>query len=216
MLIAGENITLEPPTGVGVVTVSTKWPHATNTYGKKRSYMFWLANDTASEDPYVVCNDSLYTSFVEENKVPPVNETAPDVEWDDTNKRFKFNVEGSYTIMVTCLLDPSEGAGLPWPDGDTAYGLQLYDTEVDNGAWMQRTTQTRFQPSSYYTGANQTVTFTNLLTVSKQANSSTTVAVWANNTLSYGKTLDCKLSVIITKFGDAYTATQPVSNGGGG
>lgn len=195
-IVAGDNIEIDPATGIGAVTITGIWPKfITNTFGHGRSYMYWLYSTDN-----MLFDNSNYTAWNGILK-SPLAQANPDVMWDETNKVFLFQTAGSYTVSITMKLDPSDNEVVYWPEGATVFGVSL------SGAGNQvKTYNTRYSDvsGSGLGSENQITTWSEDLTVSVQANDEIELSAYAYSPDHPNRVLIVSASVIITRFGNPY------------
>lgn len=204
MLRAGENITLDPPTGMGpVVTINAQGPGNIHDYGQGPTYM-WASTGNG---PGITLDGSNYGNFTTLMKVP-VNATSPEVTI--TGNQIHCSTPGSYSITFNVRLQtaPIEGGVDPWPPNITAFGLRF----SANG-FFDTTTHTRYSDYQYDGIANQyqQETFSDTFTFSVSKEGFTkqfwVYAVNQNADLPY---LLCDIEIICTRFGEPYNGDWPI------
>jgi hypothetical protein len=131
-LIAGDNITLDPPGGVGgSVIVTAAGPYDGTDNGRGPSQMYQLEQYNISIDgmPY-----SDWSSWMQ------VGPTTPEVDYDPGLGAFQCQVAGAYSFQVTAKIGFTETSD-PWPDATSVFGFQL---AYNNGELIDQSSHTRF------------------------------------------------------------------------
>jgi hypothetical protein len=200
-LVAGDNVTLDPPGGVGgSVIVTAAGPYAGGNNGRGPSQMFVLTQ-------YNVDCDGL--SAMMWNAMATVYPTPPEVTYNAEQTAFVCAVPGSYSFQVTTKITFANTAD-PWPSGNqtSAFGMRIAQ---GSGEVIDESIHTRYSrvsndglPQEY-----QAVTFSDTFYVSTVAGSTFPLAVYLNYPLNEGNRFDCYAEVVATRIGDEYTIGLP-------
>lgn len=203
-LIAGENISIDPASGIGAVTITGLWPkYITTSATRGRTYLYWLEN---VENSTVVFDGTEFTDWTATQKLP-LNQSTPDVTWDANNQLFTFNNAGSYIVTVTGKLNPDVGGESgDWPAEATVYGIML--TGGNNTFKSYHNRYAGSWGDNLPTEEQQT-TWTDEYTISVAADTDITFGVYAlagtyNNIEAF-----VSASVMICRIGDPYVQPTP-------
>lgn len=196
-LQAGPNITLDPPGGIGPVTISAAGPANINAFGHRATNTFWSINNTP-----ILPNGTHYTNWSTVRKLP-VSGTGQDVGMGSNNAT--FSMAGSYTITVNAVLTPSGGA--EWPVGETVYGII-----APTGDYIQQSVHSRFYDGSGgISTVNQASSWTDTFTISATVGQSMAMSVFIQNSNSTTTpSFDMRIETSITCFGEQYTSDWPI------
>jgi hypothetical protein len=210
MLVAGTNISLDPPSGIGPqVTINALGPASAADYGQGPTYM-WAGVANA---PGVPLDGTSFGNFTTTLKVPTTAPTTPETEIID-NVIWCYT-PGSYSVVFTVKLYTTlndGGAPIAWPFGQTVFGTRF--ASGDN--FMDEGMHTRYCDVEYDNigSAYEVVTFTDTYTFSNSGTSFTKpFYLYAINSWNQAFTpLLASFEVAITRFGEPYDATWPIPN----
>lgn len=195
LLIAGDNITLDPPSGIGPqVTVNAKGAVG-NPKGHGQSFLF----TARCIDTVPAFDGTLFTEYVVSSVTTPI--TVADVVCNDYNK-FTFNTAGAYTAQVTtkAVMTSTWSGRNAWPAGESVIGAYL------QGAMTEKTYHTRYSSYPYDGLGNeyQQVTFTDTFIINVDALQTANIGVFATNTDDPSATFDSTAQIVITRFGPKF------------
>ena len=187
-LIAGTNITLDPPTGTGPNVTINAAGSTGNPKGRGQSFVF-AANDTSAG---LLFNNTNYSGMHFTALTTPIDIT--DVSM--TNSTMTFHTHAMYDVEVTTTLTIPTGN---WPANDSVFGVNVplaqsgltksYHTRYSNG--------TGDGLGSVY----QIVSFTDSFIVS--GTGATVISVYAKNATTPTQTLNVDMQIVATRIGDA-------------
>lgn len=208
-LLAGENITLDPPSGIGpIVTITAQGPSNINDYGQGPTYMWAGVSNGAG----VPLNGTDFGDFTTIQKVPEAPPATPETEID--GNFILGNVVGSYTVVFTVkLMTPIGGSEVPiaWPLGQTVFGTRF----ASGDGFLDHSMHTRYSAFEYDNIGTeyQVVTFVDTYTFSVDAPGyEKPFYLYALSSFDQNYTpLLASFEVQITRFGEPYDATWPTS-----
>jgi len=187
-LVAGTNITLDPPSGVGPMTVINAVGSTGNPKGRGQSNIF-IGNNV--DGLFVTTNGGFFYAFNITDQTTPIG--PADVTC--AGGLFIFNTAGIYTVSMTINFTPTNGTSpTEWPLDQTSFGTMF------NG---HQSFHTRY---SAVAGDGldikyQQASFTDVVQVVATAGQSMPFATYAANTNMFFQEFSNDMMITITRIG---------------
>lgn len=194
-LLAGANITLDPPSGVGPNVKITAAGSIGTPLGRGQSYLFTGQN---SSGQHLTAGGGNFSAMnFTTDTVPVPSGSSPVVTYTGSGN-FSFATEGTYIVQITTNIATLQPAGYDaWPSGTSVYGAIFGSNN--------KSYHTRYSASTYdgLDPVYQQATFTDEFYVSQSAGSSVKFSVYLNNGDGVSIGFDTQLTVVITRIGPA-------------
>ena len=188
-LLAGSNITLDPPSGVGPVVKINAAGSVGNPQGRGQSFLFVGQNSSGN----LQAGGGNFSGYSLTLDTPPI--ATADVTYT-TDGNFTFATAGTYIVQITTTIATLNPAGYDaWPTGESVFGMVFggYNTSY----------HTRYSNYAYdgLSDIYQQVTFTDEFYISVGGGSNVKSSVYLNNGSSSGQNFNTYLTFVITRIG---------------
>lgn len=184
-LLAGTNITLDPPSGVGPTVTINAAGSVGNPKGRGQSYLFY-ANDTSNT---LAFNNTPYSGMTFTALTTPYNGGTADVSI--SGGLITFNTSGVYEIDITTTLTSL----VNWPANNSIFGVTVTNALTN----VNKSYHTRYSNGSGDSlgSSYQKVSFTDTFMINGNANS--TFSVYADNATSPAQKLNVAMQIVATR-----------------
>ena len=186
-IIAGTNVTIDPPDGTGPNLIINAAGSVGNPKGRGQTYIFSGANQSGQ---YLVSNGSNLSLFNFTNETVVIG--SPDVAWDNESLTFSFATAGTYSISITTTITPISSQA--WPLGQNTFGAIF-------GANTSYHTRYSADPYDGLGTSYQHTSFTDMFNISTGGGSVALQAYFRNGN-GVSEQFNTSFMILITRIGD--------------